>query len=57
VTTFGDAIRPVDYTVPPMNSGDGQILPARRGTQFWFRDPMGRRSFKHERRALDSVLP
>jgi glucose/arabinose dehydrogenase len=42
VDSVGDAIRPVDYTVPPMNGGDGQITPGSTWNfQFWYRDPMG----------------
>ena len=33
---------PLDYSLPPVGSGAGQITPASTWNfQFWFRDPMG----------------
>jgi glucose/arabinose dehydrogenase len=40
ISGLGIATRPVDYTVPPSNSGPGQITPgATWNFQFWYRDP------------------
>ena len=42
VDSSGNAMQPLDYTQPPMNSSNGQVSPgATWNWQFWFRDPMG----------------
>ncbi len=41
VNGFGDASRDLDYTVPPMNGGAGEVTSGSTWNfQFWFRDPM-----------------
>jgi hypothetical protein len=40
--TFGDAFYALDYSQPPMNSGNGTIVDGMEfNFQFWFRDPAG----------------
>jgi hypothetical protein len=40
VSDLGEAVRPLDYGTPPMDSGPGEVLPgATWNFQFWFRDP------------------
>lgn len=37
---FGDVVRPLDYTQPPLASGPGQVTVGSRWfLQFWYRDP------------------
>ena len=40
--TFGDAFYALDYSQPPLNSGNGTIVDGMEfNFQFWFRDPAG----------------
>ena len=40
--SFGDAIRALDMTQPPMGSGSGQVTGGSTWYfQFWYRDPQG----------------
>lgn len=40
IDSAGSASRPLDFTVPPMSSGPGEVLPGSTWKfQFWYRDP------------------
>jgi hypothetical protein len=42
ISGAGRASRGLDFSVPPLGSGAGQVLPGSTWSfQFWFRDPMG----------------
>jgi len=42
IQSSGTAVRPVNYTLPPMDSGEGQVLAGSSWNfQFWYRDPAG----------------